>query len=117
MKTLVRFAVVAGLLSSFAYAASVEGILVDRACGAKMASANDQKAAAGHTRECALMPNCAGSGFGVLTADGKFIILDDAGNKKAQAALQASKKADNIKVQVSGDQSGENMKVSSIKIL
>jgi hypothetical protein len=82
-----------------------------------MASNNDQKAAAGHTKECALMPNCAGSGFGVLTADGKFITLDDAGNKKAEAALKASKKADNIKVQVTGDQSGSSMKVTAIKIL
>jgi hypothetical protein len=117
MKSLVRFVVVAGLLSAVAYAASVQGFLVDRACGAKMASANDQKAAAGHTRECALMPPCVGSGYGVLTADGKFITLDDAGNKKAEAALRASKKADNVKVQVSGDQSGETMKVTAIKIL
>jgi siroheme synthase len=42
MKALVRFVVVAGLLSAFAYAASVQGFLVDRACGAKMASTNDQ---------------------------------------------------------------------------
>ncbi len=120
MKTLVRFAVLAGLLSAFgcfAYAASVQGYLIDKACGAKMASANDQKSAAGHTRECALMPNCAGSGYGVLTADGKFITLDDAGNQKAQAALKDSKKTDNIKVQVTGDQSGDSMKVSAIKIL
>ncbi len=117
MKTLFRFAIAAVLLSGFAYAASVQGILVDRACGAKMAATNDQKAAAGHTRECALMPPCVASGYGVLTADGKFITLDDAGNKKAEAALKASKKADDIKVEVSGAQSGETMKVSSIKIL
>jgi hypothetical protein len=117
MKTLVRFAVVAALFSGFACAASVQGFLVDRACGAKMASTNDQKAAAGHTRECALMPPCVGSGYGVLTADGKFITLDDAGNKKAEAALKASKKADNIKVQVTGDESGETMKVKDLKLL
>ena len=117
MKALFRFVVVVGLLSAFAYAASVQGILVDRACGAKMAAANDQKAAAGHTRECALMPPCVGSGYGVLTADGKFVILDDAGNKKAEAALKASKKTDDMKVQVTGDPSGETMKVSSVKIL
>ena len=82
-----------------------------------MASANDQKAAAAHTRECALMPPCTASGYGVLTADGKFVTLDDAGNQKAVAALKASKKTDNVQVQVMGEQSGSSMKVSDIKIL
>jgi hypothetical protein len=63
------------------------------------------------------MPPCVGSGYGVLTADGKFITLDDAGNKKAEAALKASKKTDNLKVQVTGDQSGETIKVTNLKLL
>jgi ribosomal protein S19 len=120
MKALVRFAVTAGFLAAsacMAYGASIQGYLVDKACGAKMATSNDQKAAAGHTRQCALMPNCVGSGFGVLTADGKFVTLDAAGNTKAEAALKASKKTDNIKVEVTGDQTGESMKVTTIKIL
>jgi hypothetical protein len=120
MKTFFRFITIAGLLAAFGclgYAASVEGFLVDRACGAKMASSNDQKSAAGHARECALMPNCVKSGFGVLTADGTFVTLDDAGNQKAEAALKASKKADGIKVEVTGAQSGSTMKVTAIKIM
>ena len=117
MKTLARLALVGGLLGCMAYAADVEGILVDRACGAKMASSNDQKAAMGHTRECALMPNCTKSGYGVLTADGHYVILDAAGNTKAEAALKASKKTDDMKVTVSGTQTGDNIAVKSIKIM
>jgi len=119
MKALVRLAAVAAVLGGgcLAYGATVKGILVDRQCGAKMASTNDQKAASAHTRECALMPGCTGSGFGVLTADGKFMILDADGNKKAEAALKASKKASDIQVQVTGNVTGENVKVSTIKIL
>ena len=120
MKILVRFAVIVALvaaLGAVAYAAEVEGFLVDRACSAKIAPTNDQKAAAAHTRQCALMPDCVKSGYGVLTADGKFITFDAAGNTKAEAALKASKKPDNLKVQVSGTQTGTTMKVTSVKIL
>jgi hypothetical protein len=112
--------VIAGLASALgcvAYAAEVQGVLMDRACSAKFVAANDQKGAAGHTRACALMPNCAGSGYGVFTADGKFITFDADGNKKAEEALKASTAKDNLKVQVSGDQTGSTMKVASIKIM
>ena len=119
MNVLNRFVLIGALVAwgCLAYGATVNGILVDRACGAKIAASNDQKAAAGHTRECALMPPCVASGYGVLTADGKYITLDDAGNQKAQTALKASKKTDNMKVQVTGDQSGDSIKVASIKLL
>ncbi len=120
MKTLVRLLVVAGLaaaLACLAYAAEVQGILLDRECSAKIVQAKDQKGAQAHTRECALMDDCVKAGYGVFTADGKFVLLDQAGNEKAAAALKASKKKDNIRVQVSGDQAGDTMKVTAIKIL
>jgi hypothetical protein len=53
----------------------------------------------------------------VFTADGKFVLLDQAGNAKALAALKASRKKDNIRVQVTGDQTGDTIKVTAIKIL
>jgi hypothetical protein len=62
------------------------------------------------------MGPCAESGFGVLTSDGKFIAFDAAGNKRAIAAIKASKKEKDYKVTVSGDQQGETIKVASLKI-
>jgi hypothetical protein len=115
-----RVFVVAGMLAALgclAYAAEVQGILLDRECSPKIVQAKDQKAAQAHTRECALMDACVKAGYGVFTADGKFLLLDPAGNQKAAAALNASKKKDNIRVQVTGDQAGDAIKVTALKIL
>jgi hypothetical protein len=120
MKALVRFCMAVGLVAAFACVASaaeVKGILLDRMCSVKIVAANDQKAAQNHTRDCALMEDCVKAGYGVFTADGKFITLDPAGNQKAQEALKASKKKDNIRVQVTGEQSGDSIAVAAIKIL
>jgi hypothetical protein len=48
------------------------------------------------------MPPCQKSGYGVVTADGKFLAFDDFGNAKAFETLQASKQKDNLKVSVTG---------------
>jgi hypothetical protein len=117
MRTLLLVSLLLIALGTLAYAAEVQGILLDRMCSTKIVQNKDQKAAQAHTRECGLMPDCVSAGYGVLTADGKFVTLDAAGNAKAQAALKASKKKDNIKVQVTGDQTGDAMKVSAVKIL
>ena len=120
MRVLVRLLVIAGLVAALgclAYAAEVQGVLLDRMCATKIVQNKDQKAAQAHTRECGLMPDCLKSGYGVFTADGRFITLDAAGNEKAAQALKGSQKKDNIRVQVTGEQTGSAMKVSALKIL
>jgi hypothetical protein len=82
----------AGALS----AAEVEGVLMDKMCSIKAAK-DGQKAATMHTRQCAMMPNCEKSGYGVFTADNKYLVFDAAGNDQAMAALKATKKKDNLK--------------------
>jgi hypothetical protein len=83
--------------------------LADVMCSAK---AKDNPDA--HTTQCAL--NCADSGFGIFTADGAFLKFDDAGNKKALAALKATKKEKAIRATVTGDKAGDLIKVASLKI-
>jgi hypothetical protein len=119
MRTLLKLflaAVLVAAIAGVAVAADVEGILLDRMCSPKLVKAG-QQAALAHTRECNLMPDCVKAGFGVLTADGKFITLDPAGNKMAVGALKASKLKDSIRVKVTGEQTGDAMKVASLKIL
>lgn len=70
-----------------------------------------------HTRECALMPQCQKSGYGVYTEDNKFLKFDPAGNRKAYAAIKASAKLDDLEVEVTGDVKGDTIKVESLKIL
>jgi hypothetical protein len=84
--------------------------LVDSNCSKKAAADPDS-----HSRSCALQ--CAMSGYGILTADKKFIKFDDAGSKKAEEALKASDKKDHLRVDVSGDLQGDTLKVTSIKLL
>jgi hypothetical protein len=70
-----------------------------------------------HTRECALMPACQKSGYGVFTYDNKFLKFDEAGSRKALAALRASKKEDDLKVEVTGEIQGDTIKVTTLKLV
>ncbi len=84
--------------------------VVDVACSKKVAADADA-----HSRECALA--CEGSGFGILTADNKFLKFDADGNAKILAELKASDKKDHLRVNVSGDVEGDTIKVTSVKLL
>ena len=119
MRQLFRSLCCAGLLAGLAgiaSAAQVNGILIDKMCSAK-ATSGGQKAAMAHDTECAKAPACEKSGYGVFTADNKWLAFDDAGNKKAVAALKGTKKKDDLKVQVSGDVQGDSIKVTKVKLM
>jgi hypothetical protein len=107
----ILLASLAGALS----AAEVQGVLMDKMCSMKAAK-EGQKAATMHTRECAMMPDCEKSGYGVFTADNKFLVFDAAGNEQASRALKASKKRDNLKVNVSGKIDGNTIEVATLKL-
>src|SRR4029079_2486580 len=64
--------------------------LVDTMCAEKDAVKADPDK---HPVKCAVA--CAKSGYGIM-ADGKFLKLDDAGNKQVAAALQSATKPDHI---------------------
>ena len=103
----------AGLMATPALAATQtfnDVSVVDVACSKKVAADADS-----HTRDCDLM--CEKSGFGIVTADKKFLKLDADGNAKVLAALKASNKKDHIRVNVSGDVEGDTIKVTSVKLL
>ena len=101
----------AGVLS----AAEVEGVLMDKMCSMK-AVKEGQKAAAMHTRQCTLMPDCEKSGYGVFTADNRCLLFDAVGNEQAAAALKSFQKKDNLKVKVSGEVTGDTIKVASLTL-
>ena len=70
------------------------------------------------TRQCALLPACQKSGYGVFTYDSnKFLAFDPAGNRKALAIFKNSKKEDDFRVEVTGEVQGDHMKVASIRLL
>lgn len=111
--------------AAVASAAQVQGILIDQMCSSKAEVRivsgprleGGMIVAEAHTRQCALMPECEKSGYGVFTYDQKFLKFDPAGNRKALAALRASKKEDDLKVEVTGEIQGDMIKVASLKLV
>jgi hypothetical protein len=83
--------------------------LVDTMCSLKVKADPDK-----HTRACALQ--CAKGGFGVFTADGTYLKLDDKGNDQAVALLKGAKGSENLRVNVTGTRNGETIAVSSIQL-
>jgi hypothetical protein len=118
MKAIYRSLVFGGVVSMFdwsASAAQIQGVLMDKMCSAD-ALKKGQKFAMAHDTKCALEAPCQKTGYGVFTADNKFLMLDAAGNAKAAASLKATKKIDNLQVSVEGDIQGDTIKVSSLKL-
>jgi len=71
----------------------IEGYIIDNACAgnhAKDADFGDRTKK--HSTSCALMPNCAKSGYALVTSDGKFLKFDESGNARTLAALKKSVK-------------------------
>ena len=82
------------------------GYLMDTMCASKLLDK-----ASSHTTECMKMPDCKGSGFGLVTKDGKYIKFDEAGNAKA---LEGSGKEDQLLVTVTGVMHGGMIRVASV---
>ena len=47
----------------------------------------------------------------------KFLLFDAAGSRQALAPIEASKKDDNMRVEVTGQIDGDTIKVASLKLL
>jgi hypothetical protein len=104
----------------------IKGVLMDEMCsgkadlrisGATGLLVGGRIVAEAHTRECLLMPACEKSGYGVYTDDNKFLKFDEAGNRKALAAIKASTKLDDFEVAVTGEVKGDTIKVATLKLL
>jgi hypothetical protein len=126
MKTLLRSFIVVGSFAMVAHAEDVKGILIDEKCsgkadlrisGATGLLVGGRIVAEAHTHECLLMPECEKSGYGVYTSDNKFLKFDEAGNRKALAAIKASAKLDDFEVEINGEVKGDTLKVVSLKVL
>ena len=92
------------LLAPLAAADSFSGTVVDVMCRSKDL--------ASHTRECAV--TCAKSGYGLVTAAGKFLKFDESGNAKTLASLKKLTKDKDLKAKVTGTLNGDVLKVEAI---
>ncbi len=95
------------ILGTFAaFGETFTGTVIDVMCKGKDVAT--------HTTKCAI--GCAKGGYGLITADGKFVKFDDAGNEKALAALKATDKEKDLKATVNGKMAGDTIEVKSIEI-
>jgi hypothetical protein len=101
-----KFAVLTLTLAAVASAADFTGTVVDVMCRGKDL--------AGHTRECAV--TCSKSGYGLVTADGKFLKFDESGNARTLTALKKSGKEKDLKAKVAGTLDGDVLKVQAIDL-
>src|SRR3954454_18109123 len=93
--------------AGLAAAETLSGTVVDIMCKGKDL--------AGHTRECAV--TCSKSGYGLVSADGKFLKVDESGNVRTLPALKKLSRENDLKAKVTGTVSGEILKVDSIEFL
>jgi len=94
---------------------AIRGYVIDVMCGKDMGGQKDGMAkAAKHKRSCALEEGCASSGYGLLS-DGKWYTFDEAGSKKAEDWIEATKQKDNLLVEVTGKADGNKFTLASIK--
>ena len=87
-------------------AESFSGTVVDVMCRAKDL--------ASHTRDCSL--SCAKSGFGMVTAEGKFLKFDETGNARTLSMLKKATKEKDLKAKVTGTLDGDLLKVETIEL-
>ena len=116
------------LLGADAKPTTVQGVVIDKECSARaetrLVSGSNPHLEGGmlwaytHDKKCLLMPACQRTGYGVFTYEStKFLAFDPAGNQKALALIQSSKKDDDMRVEVAGEINGDKMKVTSLKLL
>ena len=94
-------------LANAVAAESFSGTVVDVMCRGKDLAC--------HTRECAL--TCSKSGYGIVTAEGKFLKFDESGNARALSILKKATKDKDLKAKVGGTLDGDVLKVETIEFL
>lgn len=102
----------AGSMPALAGPDTRTGVVMDAACGARVA-ANAEKTAK-HTVACALMESCKASGFGLIL-EGRFLKFNAAGDEQALKLLEAAKVRENFRAEVTGEFSEDDVKVSAMK--
>lgn len=126
-KRLLRPLAVLGLacsIAAFASAEDIKGILMDQASSGKAdlrivgtTLVGGRIVAEAHTKEELLKPENERSGYGVYTSDNKFLKFDQAGNRKALAAIKASTRLDDFEVEIEGEIKDDMIKVLTLRIL
>ncbi len=119
MKKIMIIALSLAFAASLAYAAEapvkameLEGTIIDNQC-ATANKANLPEFIKTHPKSCALMPNCAASGYSLYMPDGSLKAFDKASNAKIEKFLKT--KAGKLEVNVKVKETGSELNLVSIK--
>jgi len=119
MKSLIGNLGIAVLMASSVFAASpqkIEGHLVDVACANHNAKKPKPGFTASHSKDCLEMPECAESGYAIVTADNKVIKFDSKGNETAKKLIADSKKSSDFKASATGTLDGDTLKLEALTL-
>ncbi|HEX7574589.1 MAG TPA: hypothetical protein VF514_16000 [Bacteroidota bacterium] len=109
----VCFALTAG--AQDAKPTALKGYVVDQMCAGKMAmKENAMEKAEGHSKECALDDNCAGSGYGIFSG-GKYYKFDEKGSATAKGLIEKSKREKGLFFEAKGTVGDGTMTLTSLK--
>ena len=93
----------------------VNGYLIDNMCaGAHKKDKDFAEWVKKHKTSCALMPNCSGSGFGLVSEDGKFYKFDEAGSKSAHSLMESTEAQSGVLVEAEGTLEGDTLHVTKL---
>ena len=76
----------------------LEGYVVDQACLRKYPQDELLSRAKEHTRECALMGHCVESGYGLVTDDGRPLLLEPASTPAVVDAIRQSERETGVRL-------------------
>lgn len=93
----------------------LQGYVVDQACLRKYPQDELLSRARVHTRECALMGHCVESGYGLVSDDGRPLLLESQGTPRIVAAIQDSARAEGIRLIATGEMEEGEMHTVSVK--
>lgn len=92
---------------------TLQGWLIDAHCAARYIAAGDMPVS--HPRWCLLQPACVASGYGVMTAQGRFWPFNRVGSIRALLMLRASNRQQNFRITVRGEERGPILYVRSLR--
>jgi hypothetical protein len=103
-------------ISAVLPAAEFQGLVVDWKCAAKMVQDGREKTFR-QDQHCSLMKKYQRPVYGLITDDKKFYRLADPGNRRILELLRNTPDKDNLKVVVTGEISGDTIRLTNITML
>ena len=94
---------------------TLEGYVVDIACLRKYPQDELFERAQVHTRSCAVMGHCAESGYGLVTEDGRVVLLEPAATPSVLHALSQSERDRGIKLRATREMREHEMQTTGIE--